>query len=153
MQSLARRAQTILRQYGAKTRRMKQIQNRIDHLRDNASRATSTFTAGNISGTSGRSRVESAMVKAIDLENQLLEILEDVSAQRYRIQAAVNNLEDDTEKSILEMRYIDQKPWPQITEALHISEATSYRIHEQALISFWRAYNRRQEKKPQPGQE
>ena len=108
---------------------------------ESATRATPSMEAERISGTGERSRVETLMIRKIDLERQLDDSIDDLNAQRYRIQNAIDRIEDPDQRSLLDMRYIDGKRWLFIMDRLHIGETTSRRVHHAALEAFMRAYD------------
>lgn len=121
---------------------MQEKTERLAALMESATRATASMEAERISGTGERSRLEATMVRKIDLERQLDASIDKLTAERYRIQDAIDAIEDFDQRRLLDMRYIDGKRWMFIMDALHVSESTSRRIHHAALGSFIREYGK-----------
>lgn len=137
----AYRAKRILQDFRKLSRLVQEKTERLAALMESATRATSSMEAERISGTGERSRVETLMIRKIDLERQLDDSIDDLNAQRYRIQNAIDRIEDPDQRSLLDMRYIDGKRWLFIMDRLHIGETTSRRVHHAALEAFMRAYD------------
>lgn len=142
----AYRAKRILQDFRRLDRLVQEKTERLANLMASATRATSSVEAERISGTGARSRVEAFMIRKIDLERQLDAGIDKLNAERYRIQDAIDRVEDKDQRSLLDMRYIDGKRWLFIMDALHISEPTSYRMHRAALEAFIVQYDALAEK-------
>ena len=137
MQTEAMNAMKILKQMWHIRQRIQEIDTRIARLRDEAEKATITYSAANASsGVSGQSRVEKNMITAIDLERQMIRTEQSLYLRRHTIQAAIDSMDQESEKRILELRYIDRMSWPKIRNKMHVSRSNSFRLHESALISF-----------------
>lgn len=136
----AYRAKMLLQDFRKLNRLVQEKTERLAALMESATRATSSFEAERISGTGDRSRVESLMISKIDLEKQLDGSIDELNARRFRIQDAIDRIEDPDQRSLLDMRYIDGKRWLFIMDRLHIGETTSRRVHHAALEAFMRAY-------------
>lgn len=137
----AYRAKLLLQDFRRLDRLVQEKTERLSDLMESATRATSSYEAERVSGTGERSRLESLMIRKIDLERQLDAGIDRLNAQRYRIQDAIDAVKDTDQRSLLDMRYIDGKRWLFIMDRLHVSEATSRRIHHAALDAFMRAYD------------
>jgi len=135
-----RAAYDLLRKYRAMVARERELEERIERCHDQAMRATSSMGASRGSGGADRSRLESAEVRAIDLEKQLQRTMACERAKRMRIQAAINAIDCIELRRVLELRYIDGMIWEDINAQLHIATTTSKRWHNMALEDFWSAY-------------
>lgn len=137
----AYRAKLLLQDFRRINRLVQEKKERLADLMESATRATSSYEAERVSGSGERSRVETLMNRKIDLERQLGSSIERLDAERYRIQAAIDRVEDKDQRSLLDLRYIDGKRWLFIMDRLHVGETTSRRIHHAALDAFMRAYD------------
>lgn len=146
MTDAAYRAKLLLQDFRRLDRLVQEKTERLSDLMESATRATSSYEAERVSGTGERSRLESLMIRKIDLERQLDAGIDRLNAQRYRIQDAIDAVKDTDQRSLLDMRYIDGKRWLFIMDRLHVSEPTSRRIHHAALDAFMRAYDALEEK-------
>ena len=140
MRDDAYQAMQTLKSLRQKSKRIEAVQMRIAGCREMATRATASMSAANASGSGNRSKVETAVVSITDLQAQLEAIVAELRMDRYRIQKAINGMEDEEQKMLLEYRYIDCMSWGMVMEHMHISRPTSYRLHMRALINFHAAY-------------
>ena len=136
----ARQAMEVLREYHHIDKRAREVEERIARCREDATRATASMTAVRTSGTGERSRIETAVVRMVDIQDQLGDILQQAATVRIRIQTAINATRPEEYKRLLELRYIDGNQWDEVNEALYISRSTSYRWHAAALEEFWIVY-------------
>jgi len=135
-----RRAYELLRRYRHMIEREKELEERVQRAWDAARRATATLSSSGGSGSGEHSRIETASVKAMDIERQLEHTLSAAADKRLRIQAAINAVECDELRRVLELRYIDGMIWEDINAQMHIATSTSKRWHNMALEDFWAAY-------------
>lgn len=136
-----RAAYDLLRKYRHMVARERELEERIERCHDQAMRATSSMGASRGSGGADRSRLESAEVRAIDLEKQLQRTMASERAKRLRIQAAINAIDCIELRRVLELRYIDGMIWEDINAQMHIAASTSKRWHNMALEDFWEIYD------------
>lgn len=132
----AYKAKKVLKDFVQLDKRIEEKYERIKALLDSATRATPSMEAERVSGTGEKSRLESVMIRKIDLERQLDKSIDKLNAQRFEIQNAIDAMEDSREKRLLELRYIDGRSWASVTTRMEISESMSFLIHEAALIHF-----------------
>lgn len=137
MDAHAYKAKMILQEFRKLNRLVQEKTERLASLMDSATRATSSLEAERVSGSNERSRLEAAMIRKIDLENQLDQSIDRLNADRYRIQGAIDRIPEKDQRSLLDMRYIDGRRWIYIMDRLHISETTSRRMHRAALVAFY----------------
>ena len=71
-----------------------------------------------------------------EIQRNTAELAEQYIKLRYEISRRINLLEDPDERRLLRRRYIDGYTWKQIQDALHVSERTAFRIHDNALAHF-----------------
>lgn len=137
-----RAAYDLLRKYRHMVARERELEERIKQCHDQAMRSTSSMSASRGSGGADRSRLESAEVRAIDLEKQLQRTMASERAKRLRIQEAINGVECVELRRVLELRYIDGEMWEYLNARMHISRTTSQRWHNMALEDFWENYSK-----------
>lgn len=130
---------TILKSLRHKRGRIEDIRIRIVECRERATRGSSSLSETYVKG-SVSSRIENAIITIDDLERQLRETEECLNLERYRIQEAINRIQGDEQRRLLELRYIDGKTWKCVQRTMHISKTTSYRLHCDALEQFYRIY-------------
>lgn len=138
-------AKRLLYNYRDACGRISDKRERLARLRELATRSTSSMEAVRTSGSGSRSRVEDAMVSYIDLEEQIKDEIQRLKNERYRIQETINHMEDEREKRLLELRYIDGWSWVRVCTRLEISETWSRMLHRSACEHFAQAYDNLQD--------
>ena len=144
--AMGRRAMEMLRQYYHMEKRISEKEERIQHLFDSATRATPSLEAERVSGSSEHSRLEAAISRRSDLEQQFDRIIDDKNALRFDIQDAIDRMKDEREARLLELKYIDGLSWASVDTRMEISEDSSRNIHYYALNHFAEIYYEKQQK-------
>lgn len=83
----------------------------------------------------GASKVESTVMRIIELEDALRAEIDDLVDLKRRIMALIANVEDPEQQTLLEKRYLSFLPWERIATDMHYSVQHVYRIHGEALAS------------------
>ena len=87
---------------------------------------------GNLPG----SRIESTVMKIIDLENEINREIDRYVDLKAAIRKAINAIPNQNEKLILRYRYIEFLQWPDIQERLGLEERQVFILHGKALKDF-----------------
>ena len=132
----AYKAKVVLKEYRQLDKEITEKGERIQHLLDSATRATSSMEAERISGTGEHSRLESAMIRKIDLEKQLDSKIDELRRRNYEIQNAIDAMTDARERRLLCLRYLEGKSWNSVMTRMELTERNSFLIHESALFHF-----------------
>lgn len=135
-----------LRQYGDMKLRRDDLKEELHAIRENATRATSRYTAERMSGTSMHDGMANAAVRAVEVEQKLercIRNIEEALAVRVWL---IEQMKDDREKTILTERYISRRDWPDIQKRLFISRSRLLELHGYALNHFWEIYSREMKK-------
>jgi DNA-directed RNA polymerase specialized sigma subunit len=114
----------------------KRISNAIKQakeLREQAERATSTLTDTHISGTRDHHKMETVIAKMIYLESEIASELARLVDLKLEIFTAIRRVDDPEMQSLLELRYIRQKTWDEIANALHHCVRWVHRLHRDAI--------------------
>lgn len=105
----------------------------VSMLRDMATKATSTFQAERVSGTRQRSPMENAVVKIIDLENDIDRDIDKLVDLKLELISFISRLENPTYRLLLELRYLEGKTWEEVAEIMNYDLRLVYRLHGRAL--------------------
>ena len=130
------RAKKVLLDYVQLNKEVAEKEERIQHLFDSATRATPSLEAERVSGTSEHSRLEANIVRKVDLEAQLDSRIDELRAQNYRIQNAIDAMLEPRERRLLHLRYLEGRSWASVNTRLGVSETWSRVIHDSALAHF-----------------
>lgn len=131
-----------LGEYKAIKQRISCLQNELDDIRENATRATSRITAERISGTPMKDGMANAAVRAVDVERRM-EIL--IEHQRECLDMRlflIEQMENESEKLVLTLRYVRCLRWDEISRQMHYGQTATYELHGRALQSFWKVYQK-----------
>lgn len=102
-------------------------------LNELATKCTTTISDMPKNPNRGSSRMEDAIIKIIDLEEEInrdIDDLVDLKAEITRVIKAIPNVEHQT---ILEKRYLCFITWEQIAVDMNYSMQYTFRMHDRAL--------------------
>lgn len=105
----------------------------IASLRELATKATSTISDMPGSGNRNIHKMEDAIVKLTDLENELHDDVEELIAIKKDVTHMIKRIGDRSVRIVMEKRYICFESWEQISVDLSYSIQHTYRLHEQGL--------------------
>lgn len=109
----------------------------LEMLKSLAMKVTSSFTKEKISGGNiEKSKMESTMVKVIDLEHEINADIDRLVNLKKDIQDTINKMDDINQQLLLELRYLSGKGWDEIAASMGYDPRTVYRIHGKALKEF-----------------
>lgn len=108
----------------------------IDRLRSLATRTTAKISDIPTQGSKTASRIEHAVAlleeQADRLADELLSLLEITK----NVTAAISNVKNSNERSVLEYRYLCFFSWNQISTLMKTGVSNVYKIHSSALKNF-----------------
>lgn len=109
----------------------------LEALKSLSMKVTSSFTKEKISGGNiEKSKMESTIVKVIDLENEINADIDRLVDLKKNIQDTINKMEDINQQLLLELRYLSRKGWDEIAASMGYDPRTVYRMHGKALKEF-----------------
>ena len=119
--------------------RYRRLNERIDRLleeqsrwREMALKITPTLSQTPGGGESG-SPIERPMDKVLEIDVEINREIDELQIVRQEIRAALNQLEDENLKLLMEYRYIDGLTWEQIAVKMNYSYMQICRLHGKAL--------------------
>lgn len=122
--------------------RYRKIDRQIDQLleeqsrwREMALKITPVLSQTPGGGESG-SPIERPMDKVLEIDVEINREIDELQIVRQEIRAALNQLEDENLKLLMEYRYIDGLTWEQVAEKMHYSWRHTCRLHGEALAKI-----------------
>lgn len=119
--------------------RYRRLNQRIDRLleeqgrwREKAMRITPVLSPVPGGGGSG-SPIERPMDKVLEIDVEINREIDELQIVRQEIRAALNQLEDENLKLLMEYRYIDGMTWEQIAVKMHYGFQWVCKLHGRAL--------------------
>ena len=122
--------------------RYRRLNQRIDRLleeqsrwREMALKITPVLSQTPGGGESG-SPIERPMDKVLEIDVEINREIGELQIVRQEIHAALNQLEDESLKLLMEYRYIDGLTWEQIAEKMDYSRQWVTSLHGTALLKI-----------------
>ena len=88
------------------------------------------------------SKVENKAIELISLKKDIDLHNVKIEERKKEISCVINNLEDDTLKSLLRLRYLEFRKWEDIAYILHYTERHTRRLFNRALKELIKIYNK-----------
>ena len=107
-----------------------------ERLRTESTKATSLVSDMPRGNSLNHQRLENTIIKIIDLEHEINRDIDRLIDLKKAARESINTMSNPDERLILELRYLCYKTWPEIAEAMGLSESHVHRLHGFALISF-----------------
>ena len=106
----------------------------VSRLRQLATQATGRFQAERLSGTGRHSPMESCLVEVIDLEYEINADIDRLVDLKCELAACILELEDCSQKRVLELRYLGGLTWEEIAKLMRDYDVQRiFQVHGKAL--------------------
>ena len=127
-------AKAFLRRYRALVIRQESLQRAIDAAYDRAYSCTSRLKPVHVQGGGTiYDRIAEDVARISDETEKLLEAREQANAALTEILEAIGAVQDETQKAVLTLRYVEGLEWPDVQEKLGYERTQAYVIHGWAL--------------------
>ena len=127
-------ARAFLRRYRAMCIRQDALLRAIDEAHDRAMSCTVRLKSIHVTGGSGAyDRMAEDVVWMVDAETQLWTNLQTLRCSLAEVLEAIDAVQDEAQKTVLTLRYINGYGWPAIQEYMHYERTQAYVIHGWAL--------------------
>ena len=108
----------------------------VERLRNESTKATSLVSDMPRSSSPNLQRLEDTIIKIVDLEHEINRDIDRLIDLKKAARVSINAMAHPDERLILELRYLCYKTWPEIAEAISLSESHIHRLHGFALLHF-----------------
>ena len=105
----------------------------VEALRSLATRSTAIIRSHPGGNSGNDNHMEDAIIKIVDMEREITAEMERMVDLKKEIAETISRVEDQALRTLLEMRYLCYRDWPEIKKALGYSNASIHRMHKQAL--------------------
>lgn len=123
-----------LEYYATYQRRIDNLIERLEYLESIMGSASTPNLSGLPSGGGdGSSKTERQVLKKLDLEQQIRDMIAAEAAECKELEAMIALMEKPDEQTVIEMRYLDGAKWWAISAALYGNEA-DYDEHEKRYL-------------------
>lgn len=122
----------FLSRYGNNEREIKRLEEDIACWQSRAERVTASYSLTPGRGHDG-DRMQTAVENIFEVHAMLYDRLIDAAELRKGIQTAIDTVQDERLRTLLEYRYIDGRKWESIADDLSIDFRHTLRLHCRAL--------------------
>ena len=105
----------------------------IKNLRELATKATSTISETGVCDSENKQRMESNVVKIVDLEREINEDIDMLIEVKKDIVTMIKKVENPEYQTLLELRYLCFKRWEQIAVEMGYGIDNVYKMHQKSL--------------------
>lgn len=114
-------------------RRIEIKHEQILHLKELATKATSSIEAVRTGGTYKRSKMANAVDEMVDIERTLERDIERLNRLYKEVCGIIVKIDNESCRELLTLRYLCNKKWEDIAEKMHFDTRSVYRLHSKAL--------------------
>lgn len=132
----ARRAKTYLLRLAQCDARINAMQEKVEHLYEQATRITPTLKQDVVSGGGNRDKVGDAVAKIADLQKEINRQIDFYVDLQQEANAMLNRLQDNVHYTILYRRYMLGDSFAVIAAEIDKGERQTYSLHGEALVAF-----------------
>lgn len=126
-------ARRYLQEYPAMYDRHAALLRELARLRECTTRATGRMDALRLSGTPNHGGNEDAMLRVVEAEDVLTDLIGRMAAALSARLRLIESLPDEMHKTLLTLRYINGLNWEQVGYKLHYERTQLFELHGRAL--------------------
>ena len=102
-------------------------------LRSLATKSTAIIRSHPGSGGGNDNYMEDVVIKIVDLEKEITAEMERLVELKRDIAEVIGRVGDPVLQTLLELRYLCYRDWPEIMSAMHCANTTVHRMHRNGL--------------------
>ena len=114
-------------------RRINSKLEQLSALKDMATKTTSIMSDDVVSHTRNVHSMQDVIAKIIDMQAEINADIDRLVDLKRDIMQVVKTVDDPELQTLLELRYLCFKDWPDIACEMHCSESNVYKVHSRAL--------------------
>ena len=123
----------FLCQYGENEREIARLEEEIALWNAQVTKITTGYSPMPLH-SAYENKMQTAVIKIIELKSELYDRLIDATELRRSIQRTVDLVEEARFRNLLTYRYIDTLKWEKISDKLHVEFRYVLRLHNKALV-------------------
>lgn len=131
----ANQAKTFLMQYRALSIQLDSIRREVQRKRDSLTSITVQLKPDVVKGSGVSDRMAEAIAQIVDAEAQFAEIVGQITKTQREIMEAIKSVENETQKAVLMLRYVEGLDWISIQERIGYERTQTLVLHGRALIA------------------
>ncbi len=114
-------------------RRINSKLEQLASLREMATKTTSIMNDDVVSRSRNMHSMEDIVDKMVDMQAEINNSIDQLTDLKKEIMQVIKAVKNPELQTLLELRYLCYKNWPDIAFEMHCSESNIYRIHSRAL--------------------
>lgn len=127
-------AKRFLRGYRALLVRRDSLLREIERRRESATGTTVRLKEINVQSGGAYDRMAEDVARIVDDEESLGDALQEIARKLKEILQAIESVQDEMQKTVLTLRYIEGLDWPDIQERIAYERTQTLVIHGKALV-------------------
>jgi len=125
--------ENLANEYKTLLTEIKLLENSRIELKEKSEYYAASFLSHTPKGSSRHNTFDKYLITLEKIEDKIIETLLKVSQKRLRIEAQINNINNEKVRCIIRMRVVNGCSWQDVASAMHISASTAKRKYIQAL--------------------
>ena len=105
----------------------------VEALRSLATKSNAIIRSNPGSGGGNNNFMEDVVIKIVDLEKEITAEMERMVELKKEIAEVIGRVEDPALQTLLELRYLCYRDWPEIMSEMYYSKTSVHRLHQKAL--------------------
>ena len=105
----------------------------VERLRGLATKSMAIIRMDPGGGSGNGDFMENTIIKIVDMEKEISEEINRLVDLKREIAGVIGQVGDPDLQTLLEMRYLCYRDWPEIMENLHRSSSTMFYMHRKAM--------------------
>ena len=105
----------------------------VERLRGLATKNTAIIRMDPGGGSGDGDFMENTIITIVDMEREITAEMERLVSLKREIAGVIGQVDDPALQTLLEMRYLCYKDWPEICRAMYYSNTSVHRLHQRAL--------------------
>ena len=104
----------------------------VEALRSLATKSTAIIRS-HPGGSGDGDFMENTIIKIVDMEREITAEMERLMDLKQEITGTIKQVDDPALRTLLELRYLCYRNWPEIMSAMHCANTTIHRMHRNGL--------------------
>ena len=105
----------------------------LSALKDMATKTTSIMSDDVVRHTRNVHSMEDVIAKIIDMQNEINADIDRLVDLKSDIMHTIKEVRNPEYQTLLELRYLCFRDWPDIADSMHCSESNVFKVHSRAL--------------------
>lgn len=109
---------------------------RLERWKEESVQTSAQMQSSLVSGSPDKQQTEKNIIAIVDLEREIQKDISELANLEREIQKEINLIDDDLQKTVLELRYLNFMKWDSICAKLNYSSRQIFNLHKSGILSF-----------------